>query len=544
MGGGALAVLAAVGIATPARASSSAVSWGGGYLGNGTAGESTSPVAVSGLSSGVATVGVGSGNSLAVQNGALYKWGSNNDQTSYFSGNATYSVTPVAVSGFTSGVTAADGGFFHSLALQNGGVYAFGQNADGQLGNGTTNNSAAPVAVTSLSSGVTAIAGGGYHSLAIRNGGVYAWGRGDYGQMGNGTTTGSTTPVAVTGLSTGVTAIAGGGYFSMAVKSGGVVAWGDNSYGQLGNVTGGTSTTPVAVTSLSTGVTAIAAGSFHSLAVKNGVVYAWGDNGNGELGNGTTQSVTTPLAVPGITGSITAVAAGDESSYALAADGSIWDWGDNQAGELGLGTTTTQYNTPQHLLAPAGYAYTSVAAKTGGYHAVATLSRPDAAIAASATGTVLGSVSPTGSDAAGYNVQTLVLSGLTIAGSVQINGNLSNTSRPNAVYLTLNTPSQAGALIADLNNVYGAGTASAATGQFQVMLTLPTSAGSPDYFNFDFTTVVGAGPADAVNPAENDVGSVAIDDIGFTAAPEPASLGLTAMAVAGLLGRRRRHVRG
>ena len=66
-----------------------------------------------------------------------------------------------------------------------------------------------PVAVTGLSS-VTAIAGGGGHNLAVQNGGVYAWGKNLQGQLGNGTTTSSTTPVAVTGLSSGVTAIAAG----------------------------------------------------------------------------------------------------------------------------------------------------------------------------------------------------------------------------------------------------------------------------------------------------------------------------------------------
>jgi len=130
----------------------------------------------------------------------------------------------------------------------------------------------------------------------------------------------------------------------------------------------------VLVNSMSSGVTAIAGGFDHSLAVKNGNVYAWGMNYDGELGDGTTTYHWTPeLIDPSDLTDILAVASNEYSSYALSSDGSLWVWGYNYSGELGLGTSANYYLTPQHLLPPSGYVYTSIAAYNYSGHAVAML---------------------------------------------------------------------------------------------------------------------------------------------------------------------------
>lgn len=130
---------------------------------------------------------------------------------------------------------------------------------------------------------------------------------------------------------------------------------------------------PVGITGLTSGVTAIAARGAFSLAVRNGNVYAWGNDLSGELGDGSTTDSNTPIEIdPTILSNIVAVAAGSDSSYALSSDGSLWVWGGNYFGELGLGTNTSFYDTPQHLLAPSGYRFTGIDAGDG-FHAVATL---------------------------------------------------------------------------------------------------------------------------------------------------------------------------
>lgn len=350
----------------PARADS-AVAWGGndaGQLGDGTLILRRSPVAVIGMSSDVTAIAAGQFHSLAIQNGGVYAWGDD-----YFGnlgdGNDNslgpgYSTTPVAASGLTIGVTAiaADGGA--SFAVQNGALYAWGSNSYGQLGTSSSDFiNPTPAPVSGLTSGVTAVAAGAYHVLAVRNGALYTWGSNASGELGDGTRVDRSVPVQVLGM-LGVTAVAAGGseYYggtSLAIKNGALYSWG------LNTVSGSQRSTPAVVSSsLSSGVTAIAAGARHNLAVKNGNVYAWGKNILGVLGDGTiTDSSSPKLIDPTDLNNIVAVAAGIDSSYALASDGSLWVWGSNFYGELGLGGGGS-YRTPQHLLPPEGYVFTSI----------------------------------------------------------------------------------------------------------------------------------------------------------------------------------------
>ncbi|MBX3012878.1 MAG: hypothetical protein KF832_15290 [Caldilineaceae bacterium] len=230
----------------------------------------------------------------------------------------------------------------HSCGLTtSGGVLCWGDNADGQAGDGTNFPYRPPVAVTGRQSGVQALVANGSHSCAVlSSGGVVCWGGNRAGQLGDGTVAERRVPVPVLELSAGVTTLAAGGSHTCALlQSGTVRCWGSNQAGQLGNGTTQDTTTPVNVTGLTTGVIALTAGASHTCALlQTGTLQCWGANANGQLGDGTTTARTLPTPVSGLAGAVQGLAAGSEHTCAILSDGRLQCWGDNARGQLGDGT--------------------------------------------------------------------------------------------------------------------------------------------------------------------------------------------------------------
>lgn len=127
-----------------------------------------------------------------------------------------------------------------------------------------------------------------------------------------------------------------GGNFALAlVPSGNVYAVGDNYYGQLGDGSTVDRSVPISVAGLPEPVTAVAAGSLHALALtESGSVYAWGYNGSGELGIGSYETQHTPVSVASLPSNIAQIAAGFSRSFAITGDGELYAWG---YGPLGNG---------------------------------------------------------------------------------------------------------------------------------------------------------------------------------------------------------------
>jgi alpha-tubulin suppressor-like RCC1 family protein len=360
----------------------SAYCWGDnvdGQLGNNSTTDSSSPTAVlatgalagktvTALSAGMeATTNSEGEHTCAVADGGVYCWG-NNSHGELGNSSTTDSLVPVAAGTLTN-VTDVATGYMHTCALTGGKVYCWGDNSRGQLGDGSTTTRSAPVLVGGLLSGksVTAIATGAAHTCAIAAGTVYCWGSNVSGQLGinsTGANTNSSTPVAVltSGVLNGqtVTAVAAGEAHTCVIASGKAYCWGYNAYGQVGNASTNNSLVAVAVSapwSSSSALSSLSAGQYGTCLVASGKAYCWGYNTYGQVGNNSTNTATTPAAVTTsgvLSGTVDQVAAGTSSTCALSG-GSAYCWGYGNSGRLGNGGTSTS-SVPVTVTAVAGAA--------------------------------------------------------------------------------------------------------------------------------------------------------------------------------------------
>ena len=251
-------------------------------------------------------------------------------------------------------------GQYHTCAiLDDGSVSCWGNNGNGQLGDGTYSDRNTPAQTASLGEGRTAVAlaAGGWHTCAILdNGSVSCWGQNSYGMVGDGTDTNRLTPTQTSSLGEGRTAVAitAGYYHTCAIlDDGSVSCWGQNG-GALGDGTYTNRNTPTQTSSLGADRTAVAisAGYEHTCAIlDNGSVSCWGDNEFGQLGDGTNTNRLTPTQTSSLGTDRTAVAitVGWFHTCAILDDESVSCWGRNYFGQLGLGDNTDR-NTPTQIL--------------------------------------------------------------------------------------------------------------------------------------------------------------------------------------------------
>jgi alpha-tubulin suppressor-like RCC1 family protein len=275
-------------------------------------------------------------------------------------------------------VTHISAGFYHSLFVKSdGSLWAMGDNSDGELGDGTLNSTNRPEEI--VSNNVTAVSAGAYFSVFLKSdGSLWAMGYNREGELGDGTANSSYVPEQI--VSSNVIAIAAGGHHTLFLKSDGSL-WGvgKNQYGELGDGTHNDTYLPEQI--IANGVTAIAAGAYYSLFLKSdGSLWAMGWNNYGQLGDGMFSGNSYPIGISNpeeiVSGSVTAIAAGVDHSLFIKSDGSLWAMGDNQSGELGDGTYSTNapyygVNLPEqivsaNLMAIAGGGNHSLFIKTDG----------------------------------------------------------------------------------------------------------------------------------------------------------------------------------
>ena len=195
---------------------------------------------------------------------------------------------------------------------------------------------------------VTPKTAAGYgHTVEVKSDGtLWAWGWNAYGQLGDGTTNSQVSPEHI-GTASNWASVSAGALHTVALKSDGTLwAWGDNYYGELGDGTTTNQQSPEQI-GTATNWASVSAGEYHTVAVKSdGTLWAWGWNAYGQLGDGTTNSQVSPEQI-GTATNWASVAAGEYHTVALKSDGTLWAWGWNAYGQLGDNTTTDRYSPEQ-----------------------------------------------------------------------------------------------------------------------------------------------------------------------------------------------------
>ncbi len=234
---------------------------------------------------------------------------------------------------------------FSCVRTKDNGVYCWGQNSDGQLGNGNTGTASAPTRAQ-LPDDVVSIEAASHHACAIVGGdSLICWGDNADGQLGDGTTEESRAlPEAVSGLSNvpdGIRAVHGGHDHTCALKGDGTMwCWGANEAGQLGDGSGVGQLEPVQVAGLSDVDNFDCARSHCCAATSEGAVSCWGYGESGQLGNGMSVSRDTPVKVT-LPGPARLVGVGDHHSCTILKDERVFCWGANSKGRLGNSTLTS-----------------------------------------------------------------------------------------------------------------------------------------------------------------------------------------------------------
>lgn len=346
---------------------------GNGQLGTGSSASQPVPVQV-GTATTWRSVATGQSHTVAVRtDGTLWAWG-RNEKGEVGDGTTTPRLAPVQIGTDTTWrtVTAHN---LQTLALRRDGtLWAWGENFYGQLGLGVLAQATPQLTPTQLGTATWQSVTTCYHqSAAVRTDGtLWTWGQNYDGQLGDGTTYNASVPHQI-GLATTWRTVVAGPDRMLAVRTDGSLwGWGQNSSGQLGDSTTLARLVPTRIGSAATW-REVAAGSGHTAGVQaDNSLWAWGYGGSGGVGSpllvpGTHTSTPTQLSTPSTWQSL---ALGADYTIGLRPDGTLWAWGRDLSGQLGnQALATLQYT--QYTPAPVGSATTWQQVAAGNAHTVA-----------------------------------------------------------------------------------------------------------------------------------------------------------------------------
>jgi len=278
--------------------------------------------------------------------GTLWAWGKN-DLGQLGTNDRVYRSSPVQVGTNTTWSLVA-AGIVRSAAIKyDGTLWSWGENANGELGLNDRVDRSSPVQLGS-ETGWSKIENGLTTFIAVKTDGtLWAWGTNDNGQLGKNDIVYRSSPVQV-GSDTNWSSVTLGFYNVLATKTDGTMwAWGKNDVGQLGLNSRSSFSSPTQIGALTTWSSA-KTGLNHAVAIKtDGTLWTWGNNTNGALGSISTINRSSPVQIGALTNWGMVLNASFDGAQVTKTDGTLWVWGYNTNGVLGLGNTVNRSSPVQ-----------------------------------------------------------------------------------------------------------------------------------------------------------------------------------------------------
>ncbi|MBK7908660.1 MAG: protein kinase [Gemmatimonadetes bacterium] len=270
--------------------------------------------------------------------GAAYCWG-DNSQGQLGDGSTTTRATPTLVRS-TVRFTDISVGASHTCALgADGSAWCWGTNKAGQLGDNSITNRNRPVLVRGREA-FQSLSAGGSHTCGVRASKVYCWGDGFSGQIGNAIQDNQREPFPVRTALPFRSVVTGELHTCGLTTSGRAWCWGENRNGQLGNETHDSRDVPDSVAT-DLVFTQLAAGARHTCGITNTRLLAcWGENGSGQLGDGSRQRREIPVIIARGT-QWKKVSTGAAHTCGITRTDVVMCWGANSRGQVGTGAAGT-----------------------------------------------------------------------------------------------------------------------------------------------------------------------------------------------------------
>jgi alpha-tubulin suppressor-like RCC1 family protein len=307
--------------------------------------------------------------------GGLWGWGYNNYGQLGTTTIGTGTSSPVQTfAGGTNWKSVSCGGYNSAAIKTDGTLWTWGLNLYGQLGNNDSGvgERSSPIQTVSGGTDWKAVAGGDNHMTAIKTDGtLWTWGFNTSGQLGTNDITHRSSPIQTVSGGTDWKQVSAGRSHTATIKNNGELwTFGDNTYGQLGDSSLLHKSSPIQTIAGGTNWKSVICGGYHTTAIKtDGTLWVWGENASGQLGVGDVAIRSSPVQTVAGGNDWKSVGAGYANTAAIKTNGELWNWGRNDYGQLGTNDRTSRSSPIQTVAG--GNDWKSVDVGVGGLHTVA-----------------------------------------------------------------------------------------------------------------------------------------------------------------------------